>query len=246
MARVAFTSLIEEITGKLAGSVFQDSYGGFQIRTRVSPRNPQTNYQQLRRGEFGFISSLWRSLDAGERLSFVTAAGTLPAAQDLFIGSNVNLTLVNIPIISTYIPGSVPAAMSVQINSATSLELKIQATGLLTTVPAGTKLLIQATNTRFITGIFLNPSMFSPTIDFDEGTDLSTEINIISAWNSRYGVLNPGLRLCIKAALIDKINGTRGAETIFCINSLVPAVYDISDFNGDLLIDSDGTFIVSQ
>lgn len=246
MARVSFSSLMEEITGKLAGSVFQDSYGGFQIRTRVTPRNAQSNYQQLRRGEFGFISSLWRTLDAVQRQTFIDAAGSIPAALDLFIGSNINLTLINMPLINTYIPGSVPDSMPVEITSATIIELGIQATGPITTVPAGTKLLIQATNTRFITGIFLNPSMFSPIADFDEGEAMSIVHDVITNWQARYGQLNPNLRLCIKAALIDKINGSRGPEIIFCINSLIPTAFKIEDSDGTFVVDSDGTFVVSQ
>lgn len=246
MARVSFSSLMEEITGKLAGSVFQDSYGGFQVRTRVKPRNIQSNYQQLRRGEFGFISSLWRTLDAVQRQTFIDAAGTLPAALDLFIGSNVNLTLINEPIITDYIPGAVPLSMAIDITSATAVEFNLLATGAITTVPAGNKLLIQATNTRFITGIFLNPSMFSPIVDFDEGEDMSVIHDVITNWNDRYGQLNAGLRICIKSALIDKINGTRGPEIIFCINSLVPVANKIEDSDGTFVVDSDGTFVVSQ
>ena len=90
IARISFTAIVAQIVRKLAGSVFQYSYGGFQIRTRVSPRNPQTQYQQLRRGDFGFLSQTWRNLSPTERQTFIDNAGTPPAALNLFVLSNVN------------------------------------------------------------------------------------------------------------------------------------------------------------
>ena len=115
MAKVSFSALIEEIVGKLAGSVFQDSYGGFQIRTRVSPRNPQSNFQQLRRGEFGYISALWRTLSPTERQTFIDAAASPSGGLNLFIQSNVNLSLIGEPILSTYPTPTTPVEMPMEI-----------------------------------------------------------------------------------------------------------------------------------
>ena len=249
MARVSFGALIEEITGKLAGSVFQDSYGGFQIRTRVTPRNPQTNYQQLRRGEFGFISSLWRALTNIQRQTWVDEAGTNPAALNLFIQRNVNLALIDEAVIPSFVSSTEPDGMSIDFVEVTPGTMTIIATGIgpgtpdnlvdddgdkitdfdgvfvvspssggssPTTVPAGTKLLLQVTNQREIGQYFTNPSMYSPVITFDEGTDLSTPTDIITEWQSRYGVLKANKRLCLKSMLIDKASGLRGAEIINC------------------------------
>lgn len=219
MARVSFSALVEEIVGKLAGSVFQDSYGGMQIRTRVSPRNPQTNYQQLRRGEFGYISSLWRTLTSVQRQTFIDAASTPPAALNLFIQANVNLSLINENIIDTYVPSSDPGTMTIEFVDVTPSLMTIKATGSPTVVPAGTKLLIQVTDQKPPTRIFTNPSMYSPVISFDEGTDLATDTDIFAEWTNHYGVLKADKRLCLKANLIDKSNGLRGADVINCTNS---------------------------
>ena len=180
MARVAFSALIEEIVGKLAGSVFQDSYGGMQIRTRVSPRNPQTKDQQLRRGEFGYLSAGWRFLTSVQRQTFIDAASTPPAALNLYLQSNVNLTLIEEPTITDYVPSSDPGTMPIDFSTAEPGNLSIIASGSPTTVPAGTKLLIQITYQKAPTRIFTNPSEFSPVISFDEGTDLSTATNVIT------------------------------------------------------------------
>lgn len=246
MARIAFTSTAAEIVGKLAGSVFQYSYGGFQVHSKVSPSNPGTSYQQLRRGDFGFLSSSWRSLTSVQKNSFIIAAGSTPAALRLFIESNINLILINEPQIDTFLPGTVPGAMPITVTQATATNFDLQAQASPTIVPPGEKLLVQSTDTRFVTGIFTNPSMYSPISIFDEGTNMAVITNQIAAWNDRYGLLMAGLRICIKSALINKINGTRGAETINCINSLIPAEWNILDSAGNFLIDADGTFIVQQ
>lgn len=217
MARVAFSGVIDEIVGKLAGSVFQDSYQGFQIRTRVSPRNPQSNYQQLRRGEFGFLSAGWRYLSSIERQSFIDNAPSPGAGLNFYLQANVNLTLINQPIITTYVPSSDPGSMTVEFVEATPDILTVQATGGTTVVPAGTKLLVQVTFQKQPQKIFTNPSMYSPVLSFDEGTDLSIATDILTEWQARYGVLSPDKRVCLKANLINKSNGRRGADQVNCI-----------------------------
>jgi hypothetical protein len=216
MARISFSALVEEIVGKLAGSVFQDSYGGFQIRTRVSPRNPQTKYQQLRRGEFGYLSAGWRFLTDVQRQTFIDAAVTPPAALNLYLQSNINLTLIEEPTITDYIPSSDPGTMAVEFSNVDTTEMMIRATGAATVVPAGTKLLIQVTYQKAPTKIFTNPSQYSPVISFDEGTDLSVPTDILTEWQSRYGQIVADKRLCLKANLIDKSNGRRGADVTNC------------------------------
>lgn len=214
MARVIFSSMVEEIVGKLAGSVFQDSYGGFQIRTRVSPRNPQSTYQQLRRGEFGFLSSSWRNLTSIERQTFIDNAPSPGASLNFFLQTNVNLSLINEAIVTTYVPGTTPDPMQIDLLSANNFAMILQASGAITTVPAGTKLLVQITARKPETRIFTNPSEYSPVVTFDEGTDLSVQQNVISDWQARYGQMQATGRVALKASLIDKANGSRGAESL--------------------------------
>ena len=220
MARVSFSALIESILGKLAGSVFQDSYGGFQIRTRVSPRNPQTNFQQLRRGEFGYISSLWRTLSTTDRQTFIDAAGSPSGGLNLFIESNVNLSLLDIAPISVYATSAAPPSMPIQITAYNSGALAISAASGLTTVPAGYQLVIFATYEKAPTKIFTNPSQFSPVVNFAAGTSIAAPTSIAAEWISRYGILRDNKRLCVKSALIDITNGNRTDTAFVCANSI--------------------------
>lgn len=67
MARVIFSALIDTIYGKLGGTIFQVSNGGHQMRTRVSPRNPATQFQQNRRAGFATDLTAYRSLSTANR-----------------------------------------------------------------------------------------------------------------------------------------------------------------------------------
>lgn len=221
MAKILFSGLVDEIIGKLAGSVFQYSYGGWQVHAKGKPRNPQTKYQQLRRGDFGFLSSTWRNLTTAQRNTFISNAPVGVSGLNFFITTNVNLILIGIPTISSYVPTAIPSTMDIQFISASTGEIVIQATGGVTTVPAGTKLLIQVTYLKAPTQLFTNPSQYSPIISFDEGTDLSIARDILTEWQSRYGQMKSDKRLCLKANVIDKSNGNRSAESVNCTNSTV-------------------------
>lgn len=225
MARVSFSSLIAEIVGKLAGSVFQDSYGGFQIRSRVSPRNPQTYFQQLRRGEFGYITQLWRSLSQPQRDTWIAAAPSIGAAFNFFVQSNVNLSLINIAPSPVFISDPAPGNMPIEISSLTTTEFKIFASGFITTVPMDTVLLIFSTSTKEPSKIFTNPSQYSPIKMLPAGSDISSPMDVLSDWESRFGVITAGQRLCVKSALVSTINGSRTDTTPFCSLINIPEMF---------------------
>lgn len=246
MARISFTSEIAELVGKLAGSVFQYSYGGFQVHTRVVPSNPQTEWQQLRRGWLGWIAANWRNLSAPEQASFIAEAITIPEAFRLYVGSNINLYLIDEPTVTTYVASGDPGSMPIEIDNLSPGNFDIIADPGLTVVPAGLKLLIFATAEKVLPKRFTNPSEYSPIVYFDEGTDLSAATSILTEWQALYGVLSGLNRICINAVLIDKSNGRRGADNIVCMPPNTVTTFRIIDDNGDSIIDADGTFIVSQ
>lgn len=226
MAKIMFAALVDEIIGKLGGSVFQYSQGGYQVHVLGKPRNPQTTYQQLRRGDFGFLSSSWRNLTSIQRQTFTDNKPASISSLDFFIRTNVNLALINEPQVTTFTPGAIPTDMPVSIEAADPFNLVIKASGATTIVPAGTKLLVYSTFEKSPTKIFTNPSEYSPIIDIDAGTNLSIPFNIIAEFNNRYGQLKGDEYLCIKTVLINKTNGTRGAESIICSNTdTMPSKY---------------------
>lgn len=243
MSRIQFSAPIEEIIGTLAGSVFQDSYMGIQIRTRVSPANPQTYYQQLRRGEFGYLSATWRSLSAPDLATWLAAAGTLPSAFRLYLGCNINLTLIGENPISSFTPSATPGAMAVQFSDYDDATMEIIAVSSPSTVPAGHSLLVFVTAEKAPTKVFTNPSQYSPVVTFAAASGLAAPTSIRAEWIARYGQVTPAKRICLKSVLINTTNGLRGAETINCAVNPFVAVDSLIDSDGTFIVNSDGTFI---
>lgn len=229
MARIQFAAMVEEILGKLAGSVFQDSYLGTQIRGWSKPRNPQTQLSQLRRGDFRFLSSSWRFLTSLEKQTWIDFAGTVPEAFRLFIGRNINLILINEASITFYIPEDTPTGLPLSIVQVNNTVFTIIASTSVTVVPADCKLLLFATTDKFPTKIFDNPSQYEPIAVFDGGTDFSSPVDVVLSWQAKYGQMRENRRICIKTAVIDMFNGDRSEEFISCANTALI---------GDLLINS--------
>lgn len=222
MARISFTSSAEEIIGKLGGNVFQDSYFGIQLRGLSKPRNPQTQLQQLRRGDFRFLSSSWRYLSDADKATWIAEAGTVPGALRLFIGNNINLILAGIPIISTYSPTTAPPSIPLEIVQLNTTSFTVQATGAVTTIPDKKSLIFFATSLQALTHNFINPAEYQPILFFPAGSDLSSPVEVSAYWIDKYGQLIQGKYLCVKSAIVDTTNGNRTDSPENCATVSIP------------------------
>ena len=102
MALIKWGMMVVDGRGKLGGHVLTKSRNGASVRTKVTPTNPQTSYQQANRAIFGQLSSNWTALSEAERLAWNGAVkewektnifGDLkaPSGRDLYISLNRNL-----------------------------------------------------------------------------------------------------------------------------------------------------------
>ena len=94
--------------GKLAGSVFQRSNGGVQLRSKVSPRNTNTAAQQNIRRIMSTLSTSWGELSEDQRRSWFNNAGLSPLGFPLYMRRNEALLQAGLPIIDTFIRGTPP------------------------------------------------------------------------------------------------------------------------------------------
>lgn len=113
MALIKWGMMVVDGRGKLGGHVLTKSRNGASVRTKVTPTNPQTSYQQANRATFGQLSSNWTSLSEAERKAWNEAVqewqktnifGDLksPAGRDLYISLNRNIlqaggTAIDVP-----------------------------------------------------------------------------------------------------------------------------------------------------
>lgn len=105
MALIKLTAIVDNISGKLNGTVFANNKGGHYMRSKSKPTNPQTAEQSLRRSVFASIASSWRELNQGQRNAWDQAAQDFPYTNrlgdtkilsgfSLHQKLNTNLTLV--------------------------------------------------------------------------------------------------------------------------------------------------------
>jgi hypothetical protein len=104
MAKLKFGMVVTEASGKLGGHVFARNRGGAYARTKVTPVNPQTSFQQNARALLSNYSQAWRGLTQAERDSFNAAVSDFaktdifgdlrnPTGKNLFTLLNINLSL---------------------------------------------------------------------------------------------------------------------------------------------------------
>lgn len=67
MAKVLYTAIVDEVKGRLSGSVFQRSVGGNILRSLVVPINRRTTVQQRVRSSLAAVTSAWRNCSEANR-----------------------------------------------------------------------------------------------------------------------------------------------------------------------------------
>lgn len=100
--KMKFGAIVVDGSGKIGGHVASKNRAGAYLRTKVTPINPATVYQQNARGLLGSLSTQWSGLTAAQRLSFNNAVSQFaktdifgdlknPSGFNLFVKLNSNL-----------------------------------------------------------------------------------------------------------------------------------------------------------
>ncbi len=103
MAKILFTAFLADMRGKVNGTVFSKNRGGAYARTKVTPTNPQTSFQQAVRSVLSGFSQAWRSLTQAQRDAWNQAVQSFPrtnvfgnakilSGHQLYIGLNSQLS----------------------------------------------------------------------------------------------------------------------------------------------------------
>lgn len=78
MALIKLTAIVDNISGKLNGTVFAKNKGGNYMRSKSKPSNPKTAAQMAVRAQFGAISSAWKALTESARSAWRESASNFP------------------------------------------------------------------------------------------------------------------------------------------------------------------------
>lgn len=110
--KIKWGALVVDGRGKLGGHVASKNRSGAYLRTKVSPDNPQSENQMLRRSELAQLSSGWSQLTEEQRAAWNAAVDNFkrdnvfgdsvkPTGKNLYTGLNLNLLQINKGIITT-------------------------------------------------------------------------------------------------------------------------------------------------
>lgn len=100
--KIQFGSIVVAGSGKIGGHVASRNRSGAYMRTKVTPVNASTSYQQNARGLLSSLSTQWSGLTDAQRLSFNGAVSQFaktdifgdlknPSGFNLFVKLNTNL-----------------------------------------------------------------------------------------------------------------------------------------------------------
>lgn len=78
MAIIQYTGIVNQIRGKLNGSVFNKTKNGYTLQRRQAPRKGSTPVQSLRRRQFGAVQRAYKLLSPEEKSNAAIAAANNP------------------------------------------------------------------------------------------------------------------------------------------------------------------------
>lgn len=201
--------------GKINGSVASKNRSGAYMRTKVTPVNRRSVAQQAVRSTFGFVAQQWRGLTEIQRLAWGGAVenfkntdifGDLKSPSGFNLFSKLNLPLINTtggwnvnPPTAVEVPNVLLGALVVNLDSAGSFDLNIEANALNT---GGGILVVDAT-----------PSL-SPGINFVKSqyrriyhqvvanTATATSVSLLNEYIDVFGTPIEGMKIFVRAYYI--------------------------------------------
>ena len=130
MALIKLTAFLDNVSGKLNGTVFARNKGGAYVRSKSNPTNPQTAKQSAVRSIFSGIQQSWRGLTDEQRAAWDSSTDDYPyqnrlgdqknySGSQLYSKLNLNLASVGLPQINT---PSLPVALELPTSISATVE----------------------------------------------------------------------------------------------------------------------------
>ncbi len=218
MGKIKWGMFVVDGRGKVGGHVLSKNRAGAYVRTKVTPSNPQTSFQQAVRQRLGSLSSAWGGLTEPQRLSWNAVVDSWsttdifgdtvnPSGKNLFVKINTNRALVGEPnLLLAPLPAEMPI-ITVSIADQTALIFTVDVEG-------GTALqevVIQATPN-------LSPGVFNATGKFrqikQEVPANAGNLDITADYTAKFGAPAVGQKIFLRSYAIDIATGTPGVVLI--------------------------------
>lgn len=220
MALIKLTAIVDNISGKLNGTVFSRNKGGHYMRSKSKPTNPRTPAQMAVRASFGAISQLWRGLTEAQRAAWQAAAADFPYQNKLGDSKelsgfalhqklNRNLQLVGSSALSTPpAPAIVPAPTNFSVSASLAAEFTATAAFSAETLPES-YVLVSAT-----------PPLSAGVSNFEnrlrqitstKQSAFETGENLLSSYAARFGTPAVGSKIGFRIHVVNVSTGQDSA-----------------------------------
>lgn len=212
--KVLTTAIVADLRNKLNGTVFAKNRYGLYARTKVTPVNPQTTYQQQNRSVLGNNSSAWKGLTQDQRNAWIAAAPNFPvtdifgnvhilSGQALYVKLNNNLAnagqaTINMPPTPVSMPAITLLSAAADVSDA-SIDLTFDAA----TAGAGFTPMFYATPPIIASKLYVKNRLRL----LGTAVIAASAADIYSIWNPRFGSLIAGQRITVNFAVVSNTTG---------------------------------------
>lgn len=221
MAKIKYSALVSDVRNKLNGSVMSKNRYGSYMRNKITPVNPQTQYQQNARMILSSLSSGWAGLSESERAGWNALASQVPftdifgdvqhlSGQVMYVKLNANLIkIAEAPNSTAPVMESIPPMLldGLDAEQTAGALVTLDAEFVQQTVPAGYQIVIYATP-PIKPGISFVKNQYRMIGAID--TITSGVANALTLWNDRFGAVTAGQKIFLRAALVNETTGQQG------------------------------------
>ena len=223
MGKVIYSPLVTQVSGSVGGTTFARNASGHSARARTKGVNTRTPKQDTAKHYLSSMAGLWRTMDAGERTSWVVAATSRPYTDtlghtqhysgfQLFMYYNLNLVAEEVgDVVCT-----APALISFPIWGIDEVVIVVGGSFTFTTFTVNMKKTdVGASSTDLTWLLFATPPMSNgvsrpgrsnfryvgKSNTFGSAISFSTEMNAL------FGKVNTGQKIFLYAKLVDFTTG---------------------------------------
>jgi hypothetical protein len=219
--KMKFGAIVVDGRGKIGGHVASKNRGGAYLRTKVTPVNGQTSFQNGVRNLFTALSQEWRALTEEQRLAWNAAVADYqrtnifgdthsPTGFNLFQRLNNNLTNVGGTVIPTPL---LPAAVSPVSASSLTAVSGTQSMSLVLNAELDDNTAVKVFATApvsagksFVKSQYRQISVLAP--------EATTPVNLLSAYQDKFGSTGiAGQKIFVKVVAINFTTGQEGTPS---------------------------------
>lgn len=218
-----FGALVVDGRGKIGGHVASKNRAGAYLRTKVTPVNGQTSYQNAIRNRFTTLAQAWRGLTEAQRDAWNAAVsdysrtdifGDLkqPTGSNLYQRLNNNLvTIGETAILNPPLPSAVGEVVAESLTAKDGTVAQALSLVLTGNVPAGTSVKVMATapisaGRSFVKSQYRLIGILDPAA--------TTPVNLLSDYQAKFGSTgSAGQKIFVKVTAVNNVTGQEGTPS---------------------------------